>query len=337
MSDFNARDAIFTPPETSTYGVERIKLMEAQKHRAMPLDIDSIGNYFAALMPGEICAVQAQSSNGKSTFMNIWEHSLAKYLKLHGRENEVIFHVDTETSIEGLAMYEIARNSSHSVADLSRGNVRDWREVMMAAGEIADIDIYRIGASLGRENMPDLYLSNIYRGIKYAVDGKLLDEPLRPAAIFVDYLQALPIDPEVKKGAPEMKHQRRLQVREDVYRLRQMSVHFGCPVVVGVQAKQTLSGAPGPNMQIPGLYDGEETSSIAQRFDRMVSLWMPKMTHTIGQTISHGGMSFDVTEDLMFVKVVKQRGGLPSGKSWQCQIDFKRNVIRPASRHGGGG
>lgn len=323
MSDFDARMAVYTPPEASTYGVERIQLMEQQRHRAMPIDIPEVGQYLAPLMPGEICAVVAQSSNGKSTFMNIWEHQLASYLKRQGRTNEVIFHIDAETTIEGLAIQEIARYSSHTVADLSRGNVRDWSEVFQAAARIADIDIYRIGGSLGRDAMPDLYLSNIYRAIDFANRGELTGESLQPAAIFVDYLQALPIDPEVKQGSPEMKNQRRLQVREDVYRLRRMAAHFQCPVVVGVQAKQELSGAPGANMLIPGLYDGEETSSIAQRFDRIVSLWMPKMTHTIGQSLKHGDIRFDVTEDLMWVKVVKQRGGLPSGRAWPCAVDFR--------------
>lgn len=329
MSDFNQRDAVYTPQETSMLGIQRIQQMEAERHRAMPLDIPSIGDYLAPLMPGELCAVQAQTSNYKSGFINMWEHQLARYLAEKKRENEVIIHVDTENTIEALAMIEIGRGADHTIADLSRGNVRDWARVMRAAGQIAGINIYRIGASLGKETMPDLYLSNIYRAIKYAVSGELLDKPIKPAAIFVDYLQALPIDPDVKKGAAEMKHQRRLQVRQDVYRLRQMAVHFDCPVVVGVQAKQVLSGAPGANMLIPGVYDGEETSSIAQRFDRVLSLWMPKMTHTIGQRLTHGGLNFEVTEELIWMKVNKQRGGLPSGRSWPCAINYAANTIAP--------
>jgi hypothetical protein len=77
MSDFNERGAVFTPAETSTLGVERIREMEANRHRAMPLDIAEIGAYLAPLMPGELCAVQAQTSNYKSGFINMWEHSLA--------------------------------------------------------------------------------------------------------------------------------------------------------------------------------------------------------------------------------------------------------------------
>jgi replicative DNA helicase len=325
MSDFNQRGAVFTPAETSALGVERIKEMEANRHRAMPLEIDDIGNYLAPLMPGELCAVQAQTSNYKSGFINMWEHSLASHLKKQGRADEVIIHVDTESTIEGLAVQEIARGSDHTVADLSRGNVRDWSKVIKAAGQISTVNIYRIGAALGRDDMPDLYLSNIYRAIRYMTDGELIDRKLVPACIFVDYLQALPIDLEVKTA--NKKDQRRLQVRDDVYRLRRMASYFKCPVVVGVQAKQNLNGHAGLNMQIPGTYDGEETSAIAQRFDRVISMWMPKTTHTIGEVLTHRSITFDVDEDLIWIKVCKQRGGLPSGKAWICRIDYRTNTI----------
>lgn len=326
MSDFDERGAVFTPAETSALGVEYVQQMEQHKHRAMPLDVDEVGTYLAPLMPGELCAVQAQTSNYKSGFINSWEHSLARHLRRMGRDDEVIIHVDTESTIEGLAIQEIARGSDHTVADLSRGNVRNWEKVIQAAGQIAGVNIYRIGAALGRDDMPDLYLSNIYRAIRYMTSGELLGREVTPACIFVDYLQALPIDPEIN-GA-EKKDQRRLQVRDDVYRMRRMAAYFQCPVVVGVQAKQVLTGHGGATMMIPGTYDGEETSAIAQRFDRMISLWMPKTTHTVGETISHRSITFDVAEDLIWLKVNKQRGGLPAGRAWMCRIDYKTNRLR---------
>jgi len=79
---------------------------------------------------------------------------------------------------------------------------------------------------------------------------------------------------------------------------------------------------------LPGVYDGEETSSIAQRLDRVISLWMPKQTHPVGFTINIGdGSYFKVDENQLWVKVCKQRGGLPAGKTWRCIIDFKTNTI----------
>ena len=323
-----ARRAIKTPAETARLTVQRIRAMAKNKHRAMPFPVPKIDTYFMPLMPGELCGIQAQSSNYKTAFKTMWARHLAHYLAGQDRGNEVIFYADVENSVETMGINETARMSDHSVADLSRGNVRDWRKVIQAADKIAGIEIYRIAATLGQDDMPDLYLSNIYRGIKLAVDGELYDRPLMPAAIFVDYLQALPIDPEVKQGSRQIKEQRRLQVRQDVYRMRRMANHFECPVIVGIQSKQNLGGAPGPNMQIPGLYDGEETSAIAQRLDRYLSLWMPKMTHTVGDQLHHGKkINFTVEENMLWIKVLKQRGGLPSGRAWLCEIDFGSQTV----------
>lgn len=324
----NLKGSVFTAADKSRIGTEYIKQMQAQRHRAMPLPLGNIGfnKYFADLMPGEICAVQAQTSNYKSGFMNWWEKQMAYYLANNDRENEVIIHVDTENSIESLAVQDIARSSGYSVADLSRGEIRDWGHVMTAAGAISGIPIYSVANSLGTDDMPDLYLSNIYRAIKAMVTDEFLDNPITPSCIFVDYLQALPIDPEVKTGS-DLKNQRRLQVRQDVYRLRQMANYFNCPVVVGVQAKQVLTGHGGPAMMIPGTYDGEETSSIAQRFDRILSLWLPKTTHTVGDVLTHKGMTYEVDESLMWIKVNKQRGGLPAGRAWQYEVNYQTNNI----------
>lgn len=325
--DPDIRHAVNTPAETARKTVARIKKMEAERERAMPLQLPQIGNYFAALTPGELCGVLAQTSNYKTSFKAWWERNLAAHLKHQGREDEVIFHIDTENAVETLGVTEAARLSNHSVADLSRGNVRDWAEIIIAADKIADIEIYRIASSLGRDDVPDLYLSNIYRAIRLATSGELYGRELKPACIFVDYLQALPLDPEVKRSTRDKDKQRRLQVRDDVYRLRRMANHFACPVVMGVQAKQKLGWHPGPNMMLPGIYDGEETSAIAQRIDRYISLWMPKMTHTIGDSLKHGKMRFEVKENTLFLRVVKQRGGLPSGRIWQLEIDYKAQEI----------
>jgi hypothetical protein len=261
--------------------------------------------------------------------MNMWENALAAYLKENGREDEIIIHIDTETGIDALAIQEIARRSNHTVADLSRGNVHDWAKVMKAAIKLSGVNVFRIaaGSADSDDDMPDLHLSNIYRSIRHMVSGQMLGRSLKPACIFIDYLQALPIDSEVKEA--KINEQRRLQVRQDVYRIRQMTRFTDCPVVVGVQAKQEMKGHAGTNMLIPGTYDGEETSSIAQRFDRIVSMWMPKTTHTIGDWVNHKGKEFEVTEDSIWIKVNKQRGGLPAGKVWQCKIDYSTNTISP--------
>jgi hypothetical protein len=283
--------------------------------------------------------VVAQSSHYKSGFMHFWERELANQLIEEDRLDEAIVHVSVEECVEEQAYVYMATESNmlakerniktrEDAGDLARGEVQDWKLLEAASVKVGNIPIYRIGDSIARaEDLPNLYLSNMVRAIRSLVDGDVTGDPVKPAALFFDYLQAFPVDPEVKRESKV--DQRRLQVREDVYRLRQAGAYFRCPIICAVQAKQKLDYAPSDNVQMPGMYDGEESSSIAQRGDRVLTLWMPKMTHTVGTTINHKGMEFTVQENMLFVKVAKQRGRLPSGKSWICGIDFSTNTIAP--------
>lgn len=327
QDQFEPKTAVYTPQQVSAYGVQAIEAMRKNKARSVGLPIPLIGSYFANMISGQICAVQAQTSNGKTLFMRMWQDLLANQLMQERRDDEVIISVSVEESIEEQAFMELARYSGEDAGLLARGEVQDWTKLNKAAVTVGTIPIYRIGDSLARaDDMPLLYLSNIYRSMKYMVD-ELMGRKLIVAAVFVDYIQALPIDPEIKSAVRDQ--QRRLQVRSDVYRLRQMARYFDCPVIFGCQAKQNLQGAPGPNMLIPGNYDGEETSAIGQRADRIISIWMPKQTHTLGSTLDHKNINFTVAEDMMWVKVGKQRGGYPAGRSWMCRIDYQKNDIKP--------
>lgn len=319
--------AAYTAAETSTYAVQAIESAKKNQERALALDIADIRDYFAPVQAGQLTAIIAQTSNYKSGFMHFWERLAAEQLQEQGREDEVIVHISVEECVEEQAYLLLAREAGEDAGRLARGEVQDWNRLMQAAVRIGQIPIYRIGHSLARaEQYPNLYLSNMVRSVRYLQD-RMFDHKVTIAAIFCDYLQAFPIDPEVQKT--EINGQRRLQVREDIYRLRRMAATFDCPVIVGVQARQNLTGSSGANMLLPGVYDAEETASIAQRCDRIISLWMPKMTHTVGDTLNHGAMHFTVEENLLFIKVAKQRGGLPSGRIWKCRINFQENTIAP--------
>lgn len=324
---FNPAAAVFTPPEVATYGKLAIERVAKNQQRGLTLGIPGVRDYLAPVLPGQLVSVIAQTSNYKSGFLHSWEQHAARQLEAEGRTDEVLVHVSVEEVIEEQAYLLLARETGEDAGRLAIGQVQDWDNLERAAIRIGTIPIYRIGESLARaEDFPLLTVSNMVRAIKY-IAHDLHARKLKIAALFFDYLQAFPFDNEVKIA--DLKSQRRLQVRNDTYRLRQAAAQFDCPVVVAVQAKQHLDGAPGQNMLIPGIYDGEESAAIGQRSDRIIQLWMPKMSHSIGSIISHKDMSFSVDENLLFVKVGKQRGGLPSGKTWKCRIDFKHNTIAP--------
>lgn len=328
---FKPTTAVYTPPEVTQYGLAAIENIKNHSQRALSVGMAGIRDYFAPLMPGQLSAIIAQTSHYKSGFLHFLEKVAAGQLMAQGRNNEVLIHVSVEESIEEQAFLLLARESGESAGKLARGQVQDWDQLQSAAIRVGTIPIYRIGESLARsEDFPHLSISNMIRSIMSLANGDVTETPLTIAGLFFDYLQAFPLDLEVKQA--QFDKQRRLQVREDIYRLRQAAAYFNCPVWIAVQAKQTLTGTTG-QFQMPGIYDGEESSAIGQRSDRIIQLWMPKMNYAIGTVVHHNGLNFTVEEDLIFIKVGKQRGGLPSGKTWMCKINFAKNEIAPIQIH----
>lgn len=317
---------IYSPHEVGMVGYKQAQRAAEHSQFGIELDIKgtlpSIKEYVAPLLPWEICAIQAQTSNGKTYFTNWWERKIAEQLKRQGRE-EIIIHVSLEESIEAMAFQDYGRLLNANPSDFARGAYTDWKKMQWAMGKIDQTPIWRLGDSSERpQDAPELHLTNIYKAIQELVSGEVTGSPLKPAVVIVDYLQALPIDSENKEVGK--REQRRLQVSNDVFRLRAMTTHLNCPIIVPLQAKQTLEGNNEPYM-IPGTYDGMETSAIATRFDRIFSLWMPKTSYLIGQTVFNKEKQpvFTVAENQAFFKVNKQRGGLPAGRVWELKIDFE--------------
>ena len=328
MADYDPKTAVYTPQQVATYGLAAVRNARDNATRGLGVNIAEVRDYFAPVLPGQVCAVIAQTSHYKSGFLHFVEHQAAEQLVRDGRDDEILIHVSVEECVEEQAFLEFARHSCEDAGKLARGQVQDWSLLEAAALKVGNIPIYRIGDSLARaEDMPNLYLSNMVRAIQ-TLSEELLDWRPKIAGLFFDYLQAFPFDPEHRSGGPS-EEKRRLQVRSDMYRLRQAAAYFKAPVFVAVQAKQHLDGANAPIM-LPGIYDGEESSSIAQRCDRIITLWMPKQTNSVGSTLElPSGKSYRVEENQIWVKVAKQRGGLPSGKMWPCRIDFRSNMIAP--------
>lgn len=324
-----SNDIIFTPHERAMAGYNSAARAIEYKDTAIPLRVSGseISEYFAPLLPWEICAVQAQTHNGKTMFTDWWERDAAAYLNENNQAGDIV-HVSLEESVEAMAFTDYGRLLDVLPAKLARGEYSDLKNLQVAMKQIDQSRVWTIAESAERaENETQLTLTNIYRALKAMQDGAIASATKIRLVTF-DYLQAFPIDPEAKKTAPEAA--RRLQVRDDVYKLRKMTIHLKAPFIVCVQAKQKLDGN-NPPYEVPGIYDGEETASIGQRFDRMISLWMPKTTNPVGTKVFRDKeLLFTVAEDMVFAKVNKQRGGLPSGKTFELKVDYKKREYTSA-------
>lgn len=316
----------YTPGQAADVTLRHIQWMRETKSVAMSLPIPSIGEYFKPVRPGQIVGILAQTSNYKTSFLRIIETATAKAL-YENRSSRVLVHVSTEEDIEEMGINSLSVHDGMSPEKLAVGRFDDWNKlVKMAMNSLSRWPILRIGMSLTRENgweYEDLYLSNIFRAMEHSINQ--MDLLLH--GVGIDYLQALPFDPD--REGRNNRDKRRLQVRDDVYRIRSASKKFATPFWVAIQAKQKLESPLSSSVQIPGVYDGMETSDIAQRFDRLISLWLPKQTYPTGKKVRFGSARFEVKENLLFARVLKQRGRLPSGRVWSCSVDYNKEIIRP--------
>lgn len=312
---------VITPAGLGTLGVKTVQALHDNRDRLMPLLLPGMDGYFMPLEPGSLTVVQAQTSNGKSWFMRRWMERMVKHLQWRGRD-EILVWIDTEITADYIAMSNIMRqaNISYQAVVSANGGIH-MQSLMRAAASMAGIPVYTIATRLGEPGGGDeVHLSNIRKGLSMLQDGRVDGNRHKIAAIFIDYLQSLPIDPAVRKSP--MENQRRLQVARDVDQCRVMSAQFDAPVILGVQAKQTLDPTEASRkLGLPGMYDGQETANIAQRADRVLSLSIAPRNFGKGQQLEYHGETFTVADGLMFVRVLKQRGeDMPSGATFAYQM-----------------
>lgn len=325
MTNFNPAEIIFTPDEVATLAKQRVQYIKDNEHRTLKFFIPGLTDYVAPILPGEMVMVLAQTSNYKSGFLDAWEYEAAQQLTNEGRGDEIIVHISVEESVEQQVFRLLARETDSSVGQIARGQITNWDDFTFASIKIGEVNIYRIGHSLANPGtFPRLHISNMIRALEY-LQTKLHKRKLTIAALFFDYLQAFPFDDEVKRV--QVIDRQKFQIREDVYRIFQAANYFNCPAIVASQAKQNLDNAPSRFMYIPGIYDGDGAKEVADRPDRVFSLWMPKMTLPIGSLIEWQNLSYQVEENILWFKVCKQRGGLPAGRAYRCRINFNQNRI----------
>lgn len=324
--EFDAQQASYTPTEVAAYGLQAIEQVRSSAERAIGIGAPGLRDYFAPMRPGQVAGIVGQTSHYKSGLLHYIEHQAAKQLTTQHRTDEAIVHISLEESVEEQSFLELARSSGENAGRLANGDVKDWDRLIKRSYDVAGIPIYRVGDSLVRsEDIPKLYLSNILRSVQWLVR----EYKIKLALIGLDYLQALPLDPELRNF--DYDQARRLQVRTDAYRMREIASRFGCPVVVACQAKQTLGNllaSKGPPLLIPGMYDVNESSDIAQRFDRLLGVWLPARSYPVGTRLRIGNMELPITDNLLLVKVNKQRGGYPAGRAFLFNIDYENNDLQ---------
>lgn len=252
-----------------------------------------LDKFMIPLHPGDLMAVVARPGHGKSSWMAYMAKKTALDIVQRGVEDEVVIYASWEQPIEEIEAF-FESGADYSSSDMAWGRVPMDR-IKSGAVKRAKLPIWYIGHSLRHAGVqkPRLFVDEVYA----AIEAMQHEYGKRPALICLDYLQIIP----VQRGA-----KRHEQVAEATYQAKELLMNVGAPGIAGVQAGRQVDQYRDP---IPAMSDAQWSSAIEQTADKQIAIWRPIKTHDPKEMpfVDVGGHEFANTEELLVVKLLKQR------------------------------
>jgi replicative DNA helicase len=303
---------LYTGPDVSTYTMEIIESRRASKAPLLKTGIATLDHYMRPWLPGELIFVMAFTSHGKTSLMQAMTRNVVRQLQDAGVEDQIAVYASWETLVEELGLYDLASMTGvdGALAWYGKHSDADAVKLQTAAMRRAGMPLWVLGYSLKRRRLERPMTVD---AIDEALHLMEEEHGVRPAVIFADYLQIIAVE--------DMHVDRRVQVMNNVDKLREMGRHTGAPVVVGCQAGRQILER---RFKLPEIGDGQESSRIEQDADKVLALWYPCKTEEDGEIIDE--MELTVSPDLMVMGVRKQRHG-PSGAVFPLRFDPNRDTF----------
>ena len=282
----------------SAQAVSRLTVQEIERRRNNPRDgivtgIPLLDDDLLPLRGGELIPVIGRPSNYKSGIKQLIARNATKQIG----ENEIIIYVTWEQSIEEHGMIELASASRIDASKMARGDLTkdEWAIMMKAAVRRGITPLWLIGhSSQANKRRPRLSMTDLAAALEYIVDVA----KKTPRLICLDYLQRIRAEGQSKD--------RRVNVMDIVDRAKDMALAFNVPVLLGTQAGRQVDER---KWKLPGMNHSQETSNLEQSADKMLSVWMPKTSELLGDTVGKNP-EMEVTEDLLYLAIIKQKFGV---------------------------
>lgn len=301
----NPRDLVYTPQQIVTIGQEYLEYKRANRGGGIPLYLKSLDadDFFIPAFPGELITVIARPGNGKTGFMMRWARERAQDLMRQGVTDRVVVYITLEQSIEEMHAFNVAADKRLSATNMARGEITDaeWEAIMESGARRIELPLWLIGHSLKRrKRRPTLHISAIASALDYI--EKWNDERTQIDMVFMDYLQRVPFE-----GSVESKT---IGTSNVLDRCKDGALVFGCPFVVGCQAKADIDSRQLP---IPDLNSGQWTSNVEQASDKIFGLVRPRVYKKEGEFF--GKMEVR-GHTQMLVSLIKQKLGPANVAKW---------------------
>lgn len=260
--------------------------------------LPSVDRIMIPMKPGDVIGVIARPGHGKSTFMAYLTRKIARDLLRQKRENENAVYISYEQSIEEIESYfQLPESIDYNLTDISRGKVP--LDTLVKNGITRPgLPVWMVGNSITRRKVtPRMTFDRVIESLEYMER----EWNQKPALIALDYVQIIPIEKSAERVS---------QVTEAIMETKELAKRFGCPILVGVQARRDVDDR---KIKIPTAGDCQWASAIEQVADKLFSLWRPILTEEEGAIVGKlNGSNVLATPTLLVAKLLKQRFG-PAG------------------------
>lgn len=300
MPAFEPSDLVYSPGEVSRIGTQYLKTRRENKGIGIPMGLKSMDKDFIPAMPGELVGVLGRPGNGKTGFMMRWARWRAHELEASGMYDRAVVYATWEQSIEELNAFNVAAEERISITSMARGEITEteWNKILKAGTKRITMPLWFIGHSMERrKKRPVINLSNLALALTAIEEQNITID-----MIFCDYLQR--ISPE---GRTESKT---IEVSDNYDRLKDAALAFGCPVVVGIQARREVDTH---DPAIPMLDDGQWTSNIEQTSDKLISVVRPRKYKKEGELFASARVEGHCQ---MYISLLKQKLGIDNTGYW---------------------
>jgi replicative DNA helicase len=305
---------IRTPAQSTSSFLEYAELLREKQSLTFGCVMD---NHVIPPHPGDVISIVARPGHGKTAFMSYMARRAAQIILDEGKyslnENdtsEVVLYVSWEQSTEEIEA-NMQAGQDYSVSDIAWGRA-DMDIVRKKAFGRPQTPIWLVGKSIQDANkrMPPMTFDIIYDNIQ----GLKEKFNVVPRLICMDYLQIIPV--------PE-KSTRLDEVSEAAYKTKQLALDTGCPIFIGVQAKEAVDKSAS---KIPGLGDCYYGASISHVVDKNFGLFKPDKVYDKGKDIGLNGTPYSVDDYLLLIEMSKQRMDQGSRK-WAINFDMSKMEV----------
>jgi replicative DNA helicase len=285
----------FSPTQAMTLAVNSVQ-ERSIAHGGFITRVPGLDSVMLPMRPGELIGVIGYTSNFKSGLMSYIARQVMH--QLPDPEKEVVIYVSWEQTVEEQTLLDLAFTAQVNTTRMYRAELmpEDMQRLMEASVSRAGLPYWLIGHSeSSNTRRPRLSMTDVANALAYTVDV----HQKKPAFLVLDYLQRINRDDCHAFEA-------RLAFMEIIDRAKDMALAFHCPVLLGTQAGRHLLER---KWKQPQLADSQESSTMEQTCDKVLSTWLPKTSENIGSIIGGKHNPFTVTENLLLINLLKQKYG----------------------------